>query len=922
MPRRLAPVVALLLLVTSQAVPVRAQDRDAETFEIVLRGVPLREALETLVRRTQIDLVYSSDIVAPVEVFCVRENATAEALLKCVLEGTGLEYVRSLSGAYVLIPAVRRPAMHGSLAGAVVDAETGEPLPYANVFLAEARTGTAANEAGLFTLAPLVTGPYHVMVTYVGYETTVDTVFIQPGGRHLVEVPLHSSGVALRPVVVDGLEQRLPSNGLGNEELQVAEFAQSTSFGTPDVARAAATLPGISVQRPLADLHIQGGSAGSHVVLLDGAPVREPVSLGRHLSAFSPLALGRMTVQRAGFSAADGSNLTGRLELEHDLSVEGRTDLKLTVDPISLNARVGARFDETAPVSGSAMLALRTSLWDLYREPYIDELFKTWHAADPLLTSYWIGESVTPQTVHVMRQVPEVRFSDLHGAVRLRPSSFQTLDASVYRARNQLGSTMAAMNANGGESASLFATDDLYDWTNWLAQARYGRLLGARTLVSAHVRGSWHSSRYTYGTGLATTGVSDPDLIEKEQIARLIDTASEHTLSDESNRISEVSFGFELQHSITSRSGVSTGIDVSRVASRFRLGSPFIAKFAYDVEAWQVGGHISGDVYLGVGTVVEPGLRATYVPARDAAYFEPRLAIRHDRMNTAIGDLAARLSGGVYRQFVNEYELTSSGSTAVVPFVFFWLPVGESLAPPRAYHLALDGMLMPSRQWTLNLSLYHKWQPRLLVLDYPALVAADGDLGSRLRWLQQDGFVTPASGRAYGGDIRARFDGGRWAAAAGYALSIAHRTIPNRFDGKAQPLPWNVPHQVFGGAKAEVANGLNVELDAQLAIGRTWVYREAYYDYLLNTDDPAELAPLRLTDPSNEQLPAAVMVDVGVSYRFSWKGASAQIRLFALNVLDRDNLYERNAFGESGLLQSFGRSLPGRSLLLALSFER
>ena len=33
-----------------------------------------------------------------------------------------------------------------------------------------------------------------------------------------------------------------------------------------------------------------------HITLLDGVPVRDPVSLGRYLGAFSPLALNRMTV--------------------------------------------------------------------------------------------------------------------------------------------------------------------------------------------------------------------------------------------------------------------------------------------------------------------------------------------------------------------------------------------------------------------------------------------------------------------------------------------------------------------------------------------------------------------------------------------------------------------------------------------------
>src|SRR5690606_14958003 len=158
---------------------------------------------------------------------------------------------------------------------------------------------------------------------------------------------------------------------------------------------------------------------------------------------------------------------------------------------------------------------------------------------------------------------------------------------------------------------------------------------GSRTLVSSHVRGSWHNSEYTYGTGLAAAPASEEAL--EEAASELLAGARDHLISDESNRIVETSIGVDVHHSVTRRSGLSGGADWSGVSSRFRLGSPFIPSFAYDIQTWNLSGYLAADVYAGTGTVFEPGLRATYVPSRNVTYLEPRLSIRHDRAESVIG---------------------------------------------------------------------------------------------------------------------------------------------------------------------------------------------------------------------------------------------------------------------------------------------
>ncbi|MGI9174809.1 MAG: STN domain-containing protein, partial [Rhodothermales bacterium] len=70
------------------------------TYSFVLRGVPMEAALQQLVRTTQIDLAYDPALVAAKQVYCVAEEQPAEAVLRCVLQGSGLDFYRLSSGMY------------------------------------------------------------------------------------------------------------------------------------------------------------------------------------------------------------------------------------------------------------------------------------------------------------------------------------------------------------------------------------------------------------------------------------------------------------------------------------------------------------------------------------------------------------------------------------------------------------------------------------------------------------------------------------------------------------------------------------------------------------------------------------------------------------------------------------------------------
>ncbi len=877
------------MLLALLAVPVQAQEA---RYTLALRGVPLEEALEELVALTRISLVYG-DEVGEERVFCRRADATPEALLRCIVGSAGLDYYRLSSGTYVVIERAEQAPRYGSLAGVVVDAETGEPLPGASVLLADAAVGTAANAAGQFAFSTLEPGPYRVTASFVGYEPVADSVWVPPDGSARRRLSLRPAPFAADPVVVDGLQPRAPGlpgqNDLGGVDLQTAEL------GRAGPVRAARTLLGVADRG--AALSIQGGESGEHVTTLDGALVFAPVALERVLGAFSPLAVERLTVRKAGFGAAHGSYIAGAVEVEQALPERGRT-VTASLDPYSANGYLG-----WGGGSAAAMVAARTSLWDLYRPGPLDDAIRRWNEVDPLLAATLTAEGTpaadgtpaAPLDFQPHRQGSDVSFSDLHAAARVALGPFRTLRASAYRGASAVGTELAAAGfGDDGALERLTISRDRYHWTNLTGRARYEALLGARASGHAGVRASHHTLEHRYQT-LAAAEPAGRGLDDLE--ADLREALDAAPLPDDGNRVTEWVAEAGLDYSLSSAHLVEVGVEGAVVDYAFHLDNPYLRSIGSASTMGRAAGFVASRAQVSRRTTLEGGLRLTWVPDRAAVYAEPRLAVRYDAPRGPAGPYSLRLAAGLYRQFVSRFDVTNAGPSAVVPSVRFWLPVDASLAPPRALHLAAEGLTTPAPGWAVRGEAYYKHLPHLLALDYAVLL---DHTAPEVADAEQAAFVGAARGFAYGGGVRVEREGARLRARLGYDLSVSRRTFPSRFDGRTQPAPWNQPHRLQLSAGLDLGAGFGGRLRGRGVWGRTWSFRQAYYDFLAvhGEDAPAVGAP------EDDRLPALYELDLGVGYQRHVAGAEVALSLDVLNVLDRRDVldYGLRRVGEGHVL--------------------
>lgn len=91
----------------------------------------------------------------------------------------------------------------GKLNGTVSDAETGEPLPGANVVVEGTQLGSSADEEGRYVILNVPPGTYDVSASVIGYAELVKTgVRVRSGLTATVDFPLEQSAIAGEQVEV------------------------------------------------------------------------------------------------------------------------------------------------------------------------------------------------------------------------------------------------------------------------------------------------------------------------------------------------------------------------------------------------------------------------------------------------------------------------------------------------------------------------------------------------------------------------------------------------------------------------------------------------------------------------------------------------------------------------------------------------
>ena len=865
------------LLVFLAVWAVGAQASWGQSIRIEVRDVPLEQALRTLRTQAGLDLVYAERLVRDRSATCRYVGARRRAALECVLSDTGLRAERVRRRQYVLVDgtasAESRPA-RVALSGYVLDAETGERLPGAHVYLTDLEAGTTTNRDGYFVLSSLPPEHYAVRLSYLGYRT-VDTTLVAGEAPH--RIALSPAPIESDEVVVEAgsstveEESQLP----GMTSVDLARLDRLPSFTEPDLFRVLQWTPGIRKTGTVSGgLSVRGADPDQNLYLLDGAPVYHPWHAFSLISTFQTGTLKNTNLYRGSFPVVYGGRLSSVVDAQMKDGSRRQPSAEAGFGMLS------GRFRIEAPLTSSTSFMLSG------RRSYIDKIIGRTHPVtddsgrrDTLRTGYYFYDT-SAKVAH--------RFDDRH-----------RFSLSYYHGRDDLDLRLPFDLSLDFDSwlrpADLFFEVD-QSWENRVVSAQHQYLAGDNVFVT----GTAYYSGYRAQEGSLVQPTTTASLRSDYRV-RLHDAGVKLDLN----------YHHSVSHELTAGLKVSTVQFESTLDSELRR-SPGVTRRRQQESALgavQVNAYVQDVWSPSPSWTFQPGLRASYFSGGQHLRVAPRFSARyvvHPRW------LVLRGSAGVHVQYL--HRLRDRQSLAYDLVSSRWIPASDRVRPATGLQVGFEARAHPRPGLTFEVDSYLRGTRNLLV---PSDVFQEKDdiegpginLGALL------GQYTRGEERAVGVELSSVYGRGPWTVRLGFGTGRTFVRAPGRVQSglRWRPSDLDVPYTLRGALGWKGASW-SATVATEWRSGYPITAPVARY----RVGDPVERPVSYLYRPkvNNDRLSPYFRVDLTLGYSFQFLSARWTATLNLFNATNRDNELSRTYEPtDAGVNVTSQRGLPILPLL-------
>lgn len=206
-----------------------------------------------------------------------------------------------------------------TILGKVVDGQTFDPLPFANISLQNSDLGTTSDVKGNFIVNNNIDAK-NLVISYVGYKSLIINVDSIPNNYEKVFYLLPIS-IYLQEVTVYSNVNQQSLSEISSLSMQ-SERIREISVGMPDIMRSIQSLPGIAVNNEFkAQFNVRGGNQDENLVLVNGTKVYEPFHIKEVTNAsvgiFNVDLIKNVDLITGGFSARYGDKMSSVLNIQY-----------------------------------------------------------------------------------------------------------------------------------------------------------------------------------------------------------------------------------------------------------------------------------------------------------------------------------------------------------------------------------------------------------------------------------------------------------------------------------------------------------------------------------------------------------------------------------------------------------------------------
>ena len=744
-----------------------------------------------------------------------------------------------------------------TISGVVKDKESGETLPFANVFIKDTNIGTTTNGDGFFTLFNVPSENSTIQVQYLGYkvetltltkEIVKDkiTILLAPDFNKLDEVVINT----------DSRQQIIKMNeNVSQISLSPKRLASIPNLGEKDIFRALQLLPGVSgTNESSAGLYVRGGTPDQNLVLLDGFTVYHVDHFYGFFSAFNSDAIKDIQLFKGGFPAEYGGRISSVMDLTGKRGNINKVSFSGGLSLVSANATLEIPIGEKA----NLLLAGRRSYTDIIRSGLYNNIFDLYNDNNQSNGTRFPNFNNFQQN----QTQPSFYFYDLNTKFSYNPSDKDIISISMYNGEDNLDSSRKNNNTFGsntdGERSITTDIKDLLNWGNWGSSIRWAR--------------QWNDKLYTNIVGAYSNYFSNRNRVNDVTIQLPDTTNNFKTGLVEDNNLKDYTLRLHSEYKINSKHSLEFGGQITKndVDYNYTFNDTItvidqkdegVLNTVYLQDKWSPSEKLN----------IVGGIRATHFDVTDEFYYEPRFSLSY-QLNDKL-----KLKGawGRYYQFINRIvrEDVTQGSRD------FWLLADEENSPISFSEHLIIGSSYEIDDWLFDIEYFEKEMTGLteFSLRFQSALGADPN----------DQLFFEGTGISRGVDFLIQKMVGKYTGWMGYTLSEVVHTFPGLSDKPFYSL--NDQRHEF--------KLVNVLKAGRWDLGATWVYGSGKpYTapngiYTITLLDGTKTEYVSVGDKNGPRHAPYHRLDLSFTYKFDIGSGKGSMGLSLFNFYNRSNTW-------------------------------
>jgi len=799
---------------------------------------------------------YKEEDIANIKVTPPQGSQPLNTFLKYTLKNSGLNYEIVSEQYIILTKEDTKPPKEDitltTICGTIQDKATKSPLPFVNVYLKNAKKGTATTKDGKFQLRVAPQSKDSLVISYVGYQA--QTLPLHLFSKHpclvvLMDYLIYEEGLVLvTDYLSDGIN--LKDNG-AYISLRPNLTKPLPGQPEPDILHALSFLPGInSTDGSAANISIRGGSADQNLILWEDIPIYHA---GHHfgmVSAFNPYIIDEMNVYRGGLDASQGGRVSGLVDIK-----SADHQLKNSNFGGGINGISAYTYGKIAvvPSKVSVVYSLRSSIADWWQSPTLESI------ASRLQQGILIQTTKPGRLPSGININDKLTFTDANLKTSIQLSSKDDLKIAGFRGTNLFEDLINNNNVQSRQSDTL-------DLINRGLSIAWNRTWSPN--FSSKITGVITDYKYQYDYQV-TTQNNTPDKRGRKNSA-IEESQLNWNNTWKTKQKNTFKFGYQYNH-----------YDVSYSITRSSRENPFIEENTTLQSAVHTG-YVSFNSNKHKNYGISTGLRLNYFEKEKSTHLEPRLRLWYNHPQ----GFNFYANAGRYYQFLSQLiEIEGDKASIDTPV---WVLAGQKEVPVLRSDQLILGMLYRKKSWMIDLQFYAKKINGLSSLSS----SFDDNLGIKFHI---------GDAKIKGMDLLIKKRWNNYSSWISYSLSKSTYQFKTFFDPDF-PASTDQPHVLHWVNLWDFGN-FTCSLGWRLSSGKPYADRENFNIQIINmpgTPPNETIHPIE-RQLNTKRLPFEHQLDASISYTLKPRKANTWKAVFgfsATNIYHQKNIYERSFYIE------------------------